>query len=74
MVATKAPYGQLFILLIKRHNLNLVFAGLKNAISSFFNNMEISFGKEKHDILGGWVSYFILAVNWDSFSTLTLNL
>ena len=37
--------------LVKRHHLEPVFAPFQElAVSSLFNNMEINFGKENHDI------------------------
>ena len=56
--------------LVKRHHLEPVFAPFQElATSSLFNNMEINFGKENHDIPWGVgpVSYFTGALELGHF-------
>ena len=56
--------------LVKRHHLEPVFAPFQElAVSSLFNNMEINFGKENHDIPrgGSAVSYFTRALELGHF-------
>ena len=56
--------------LVKRHHLEPVFAPFQElATSSLFNNMEINFGKENHDIPrgGSAVSYFTRALELGHF-------
>ena len=66
----RMPSGASAQHLVKRHHLEPVFAPFQElAVSSLFNNMEINFGKENHDIPrgGGAVSYFTRALELGHF-------